>query len=54
MAKKKTEKKVDINISEEDVEVLEEKEPTKDEIIIALEEEIKSLKTETTCKFRKY
>lgn len=46
MAKKKTEKKVEINITEEDVEVVEEREPTKDEIILSLEEEIKSLKNE--------
>lgn len=46
MAKKKTEKKVEVNIPEENVEVVEEKEPTKDEIILSLEEEVKSLKNE--------
>jgi len=46
MAKKKTEKKVDINILEEDVEVVEEIEPTQEEIIQALEDEIKTLKNE--------
>ena len=46
MAKKKTDAKVKANITEEDVEVTEEKEPTKDEIIQQLEEEIKELKNE--------
>lgn len=46
MAKKKTEKKVEVNITEEDVEVKEEKEPTKDEIILELENEVKKLKNE--------
>jgi len=46
MAKKKTEQKVETNITEEDVEVVDEKQPSKDEIIQSLEDEIKSLKNE--------